>query len=268
MKINPNVESSIQEYINDYFIDHKICSIKELLNSYDGSIRVTEAELRNTVNNAIISGNLQLIDKKTVWDNSSIKLIKPFTPKGHTSEISIVVSRPIFTELSLGSIGLRNKQIDTISCFRKIIGSATKKIRICSPFIQEDILNKDAFPDLKRLVRDALERDVEIRLLSRELSERHGKNVNWIIDIARSLKKEEKLIIVEYHISENKKIKSSTHAKLLIADDSLAYVGSAELRKNSLIKNFEVGCMISNKDSVAGICEAFELMFSKGKVWR
>ncbi len=267
MKINPNVESSIQGYINDYFTNHKICSIQELLNSYNGPIRVTEAELRNTINNAVTSGNIQIINKKTPLDKSCVELSKPFTSENITSEISIVVSRPRFTELSLGSIELRNKQIDTISCFRKIIGSATKKIRICSPFIQEDILNKDAFPDIIQLFRDALERNVEIRLLSRELSKTHGKNVDWIIELAKSLKKEEKLIIVEYYISENKKIKSSTHAKLIIADDSLAYVGSAELRRNSLLANFEVGCMISNKDAVAGICEAFEFMFSKGTVW-
>jgi hypothetical protein len=47
----------------------------------------------------------------------------------------------------------------------------------------------------------------------------------------------------------------------------MAYVGSAELRRNSLIANFEVGCLVKGPQ-VFGICEVFDLMFSKGKVWK
>jgi len=53
---------------------------------------------------------------------------------------------------------------------------------------------------------------------------------------------------------------------LLIADSSSAYIGSAELRKNSIISNFEIGCYVRGPE-VAGLCEVFDLMFSKGRVW-
>jgi len=42
-------------------------------------------------------------------------------------------------------------------------------------------MSDDAFPDLKQLVIDALERNVEIRLLSRELFQSRGDEVKWIM---------------------------------------------------------------------------------------
>ena len=52
---------------------------------------------------------------------------------------------------------------------------------------------------------------------------------------------------------------SSNHAKLVISDDSSAYVGSAELRLNSLYKNFEVGVVIRGTN-VVGLTELFDAM--------
>jgi phosphatidylserine/phosphatidylglycerophosphate/cardiolipin synthase-like enzyme len=171
-------------------------------------------------------------------------------------------------ELSLGSIEERNKQIDSIDCFREIISSARRTLRICSPFIQKNVLSEDSFPDLKELLVDALERNVNIRLLSRELFQGREEEVQWLVDIARELDKEENLTIVDYHLtSEQGGIVSSTHAKLLVADYDKAYVGSAELRRNSLVANFEVGCLLTGPQ-VIGICEVFDCMFSRGSVWK
>lgn len=269
MRVNPNVEIGVQEFIQKYMVVRGTCSIKELIRNYKSSVPTTEAELRNTINNALRLGNLQIVEKTPTWEESMVILLTPFlfnnADGGH---ISIVISRPRLKELILGGIEKRNKQIDTIDCFREIITSANNILRICSPFLQKNVLSEDAFPDLKKLIMDALDRDVAIKLLSRELFQGRGEEVHWIIDIARDLDKEEKLTIADYHIlSDQEEILSSTHAKLLIADNVLAYVGSAELRRNSLIANFEVGCLISGPE-VIGICEVFDSMFAHGRVWK
>lgn len=267
MKINPNVEIAVQKYIQEYMV-RGTCSIKELLRNYKSSVPTTEAELRNTISNALRFGNLQTVEKKTSWDESTVILLRPFLFNNADGEISIVISRPRFKELSLGGIEDRNKQIDSIDCFREIITSANKVLRICSPFMQKNVLSEDAFPDLRQLIFDALERNVDIKLLSRELFQGRKEEIHWIVDLARDLDKEEKLTIVDYHIlSDRGDILSSTHAKLLIADYNMAYVGSAELRRNSLIANFEVGCLISGP-AVIGICEVFDSMFTQGRVWK
>lgn len=268
MKINPNVEIAVQKYIQEYMMVNGTCNIKELIRNYKSSVPTTETELRNTISNALKLGNLQVIEKKTSWDESTVCVLNPFSINNSDDKISIVISRPRLKELSLGGIEDRNKQIDSIDCFREIITSANKILRICSPFIQKNVLSDDAFPDFKQLIIDALDRNVEIRLLSRELFQNRGDEVRWIFNIANDLDKNDTLKIVDYHIlSEQGGIFSSTHAKLIIADYDLAYVGSAELRRNSLLANFEVGCMLRG-DNVIGICEVFDSMFSQGRVWK
>ena len=82
--------------------------------------------------------------------------------------------------------------------------------------------------------------------------------------LVKNEKKFHNLKILRYHLSgERGTVFSSTHAKMLIADNSLAYIGSAEVRKNSILANFEVGCLISD-ESVFGLCEVFDLMFNMG----
>lgn len=267
MTINPNVEMAIQRYI-EYFLDkHNICAIIDILDSCHTSIQATRAELINTINNALIMKNLVIIDRKIPWENSTVVLARRFLIIDTTDITSIVISKPRLKELSLRNIEQRNDLIDTVTCFEQIIASCKSVLRICSPFIQENVIDDDSFPKLRELLIDALRRDVEIRLLSRELFQGRGDEVQWIIDAAINIGKRDSLRIVDYHLlSENGSILSSTHAKLIVADYSLAYVGSAELRKNSLMANFEVGCLVRGPQ-VFGICEIFDDMFSSGRIW-
>lgn len=268
MIINPTIEITIQKHIQNYLDECKICKIKDLLRNYGGLSQVTKAELINTINNALRTGNLLIIDKKVPWENSTIILANPFLFTDTRENISIVISKPKLWELSLGNIENRNEQVSSLDCFREVIISAKKVLRICSPFMQQNVLNDDSFPELRKLLIDALKRNVEIRLLSRELFQGRGKEIQWIIDIADDLDKTNNLKVVDYHLSfEDGSILSSTHAKLIIADHSMAYIGSAELRRNSLVTNFEVGCLVKGSQ-VFGICEIFDFMFSHGRVWR
>jgi len=268
MIINPNVEIVIHKHVLNYLIEYKQCSINDLIESYSNPVQATKVELLNTLNNALRAGNLSIIDERKRWEDSIVVLSEPFIFADIKEDISVIISKPRLSELSLGNIKKRNMQFDSVDCFREVIISAKEIIRICSPFMQKDVLNDDSFPELRQLIVDALKRNVEIRLLSRELFQRRGEEVQWLIDIADDLGKNDYLTIVDYHLlSEDKTILSSTHAKLLIADYNMAYVGSAELRRNSLIANFEVGCLIKGSQ-VFGICELFDLMFSKGRVWK
>ena len=74
-----------------------------------------------------------------------------------------------------------------------------------------------------------------------------------------------KLEIFDYYIPNKEGLlASSVHAKLIIADEKIAYVGSAELRLNSLDKNFEVGIMLENMN-VQGLVDLFDAMTNLSK---
>jgi hypothetical protein len=175
MIINPNIEIAIQKHIQNHLNECETCKIKDLLQSYSGFIQVTKAELINTINKSLRAGNLTIIEEKTPWENSTIILVSPFPITDTRESFSIVVSKPRLRELSVGTIEERNKQVDSIDCFREIIVSAKDILRICSPFIQKNVLSDDSFPELRKLLIDALKKNVEIRLLSRELFEGRDK---------------------------------------------------------------------------------------------
>jgi len=269
MKINQIIEKTILQYLQDYLKKNKSATVKELIENYSSIPTVTEAEIRLIINDSIKKGFLNInLSTGASRDLATVLLAEPITCMEEVPRVNIVISKPRLRELGLVNIQQRNDQIDTIDCFRTLIDSSSRVIRICSPFMQSDVIDDDAFPDLIDCMSNALNRNVKVRILTRDLKTRGVREIAWILKLAKSLEKENNLSIVDYHLlAESGKILSSTHAKLIISDDKLAYVGSAELRKNSLIANFEVGCLLSGSQ-VTGLCEIFDTMFSKGTVWK
>ena len=269
MKVNENVERIVLQYLQKYLAETESAMIKELIENYSATPPISEAELRQIISDAVRNGFI-VIHKMN--DEIRYQATESFTgavlPRSDNEPVIIVISKPRLRELGLVGVQLRNDQIDTIDCFRALIDSSTHIIRICSPFMHSDVVDHDAFPDLVRCISDALNRNVEIRILTRDLKRRGERHVTWIRELADDLGKEEYLSIVDYHlVSGSHTILSSTHAKLIISDDRSAYVGSAELRKNSLIANFEVGCLVRGSQ-VVGLCEIFDTMSKRGTVWQ
>ena len=269
MKINLNIEKKILQYLQDYLWEHKSATIKELIENYSSIPTITESEIRHVIINAANKGFLRVINTSgEPRDLATVTLIKPIPSYRDFPSVNIVISKPRLRELGLVNIQQRNDQIDTVDCFRTLIDSSVDILRICSPFMQSDVIDDDAFPDLIDCMSSALNRNVKVRILTRDLKTRGEKEIAWILNLAKRLRKENNLSIVDYHLlAESGRILSSTHAKLIISDDKLAYVGSAELRKNSLIANFEVGCLLSGSQ-VTGLCEIFDTMYLKGNIWK
>jgi len=263
--INPSVHRRIMEYIQSYLSEHDIATIEELLHNYHESAPITEAELKGVVTTGVKEGYLKVEKSATDRYSNLISQIKIYQPEDLPNSVVVVVSKPKLRELSLSGIEYRNQFIETTECFQQVISSAHRVLRICSPFLQKDVIQEDAYPELEHHLSEALLRGVKIRILTRELIERRYAEVSWIKELARALELENSVTIVDYHHTSNTgKVVSSTHAKMLIADSGVAYIGSAELRRNSLIANFEVGCLLSGP-VVFGLCEVFDSMYSNGR---
>lgn len=218
MIVNPYVEYAINTYVQMYLSKNNSCTMKDLLNNYSSNENATEHELRAVISHLIEEGYLQILEDKKNYDNFRLCLAKPLVFNKLVNELSVVVSKPNLKEISIQNIENRNHQINSIDCFCHIMSSAKKTIRICSPFIQHNVLLSDSFPEFEKLLINALNKGVEVRLLTRQLYKRRD-DVQWVINIARKINKENSLKIVDYHLREsNGNIISSTHAKLLIAD--------------------------------------------------
>lgn len=130
-------------------------------------------------------------------------------------------------------------------CFRHIIGAAESVLRISSPFIDRYGISLFMYDLL-----NAARRGVEIRILTK-----HGGGTDKSQEVA-ILKDEFKRndiankIQIRYYYRSKDLGRSQTysiHKKLLIADENKCYVGSGEIRLNSLRWITEAGVMLSSE---------------------
>ncbi len=225
---------------------------------------IRESEIREAVNWAIRKGIINIETKERFGDTVFI-FSNSVALSSFDDSINISVTAPRSSNYSLGEIIDRNGFITTVSTFKQIISSAKQAIRISSPFLQRNVTNVNSLPELDEILLSAFRRGCRIVILSREARTRRGSDLAWIMDLARNNGFTEKLEIFDYHKSKKSgEIDSSTHAKLIIADEEIAYIGSAELRLNSLYKNFEVGVMLRGP-MIIGLIELFDTMTSVAK---
>lgn len=262
MNINPQVENRLRSYLQAAFADGRLVSGDDLLDAYNGPC-IQEGEMRAVIRQLVQEGSVEAVRERT--KPVRYRLVKDILPLDRKDSFVIVVSRPQLHDLGIEEIQQRNDQIDTVDCFRTILQSSLGALRICSPFM-EFIEDDSAFPDLEGKVYDALSRGVRIKVLSREISKRRAREALRLKQLAEQAGRPENIQIVDYYFEKDQRLFSSTHAKLLIADATVAYVGSGELRRNSLVVNFEVGCQIMGP-SVSGLCEIFDSMFNRGRLW-
>lgn len=257
---NVIIQRKIQTFLIRILDYYKECSLDEILDSYDLDEYITPSEIQKVIDRAVKAGNLQVRrdDKK---NKTYYTIVKPFKNALNNNTTTIVISKPRLKQLRLDVPKLRNDFIDTKECYKKIFQATRTILRICSPFFEYNFFEE--FPEFVKYLQDLLREDVEIKVLTRD-SKQVNSQLKKLNILVKNEKKLHNLKISRYHLfGERGTVFSSTHAKMLIADNSLAYIGSAEVRKNSILANFEVGCLITD-ESVFGLCEIFDLMFNMG----
>jgi len=189
-----------------------------------------------------------------------MKTIKQF----ETAEICL--SLPPFDKFGLIDFYKdKNIKAKTLkSQFYSLFNEAKKSIKICSPFLEWS-----GFTYFQDILLSKAQQNVKIKILSREINSsennRRFEEFRKIYECFKSKNLENNLFIRNYYYeTENKKLASSIHAKIIIIDNIKAYVGSGEIRKNSLEKNFELGLIVSG-EKVKDLKNIFKGIFSRAE---
>ena len=104
-----------------------------------------------------------------------------------------------------------------------------------------------------------------MRNISQQILIGKSPDMNWLIDLAGRRGLVNRIKLFDYHIEDAYCFKvSSIHAKMFIADHSMAHIRSEELRRNSISNNFEVETLIC-EPSACGIIELFDLIASNSR---
>jgi phosphatidylserine/phosphatidylglycerophosphate/cardiolipin synthase-like enzyme len=141
---------------------------------------------------------------------------------------------------------------------RRYLAEATDTVRIANPYFDdtEHVLN-----DLAALPR----RGVDLKLVTREVDtdDPNRSAVDPIEEITGQLSDDERnhLFVRDFYDTDRyDKQLGATHAKAVIIDDQIAYLGSANLTRLSLTGNFELGVLLRG-ELVADLVAVFDAMF-------
>ena len=144
---------------------------------------------------------------------------------------------------------------DIATTIRNQVFDADSSVRIANPYFDPSL---ELVSDLASLPR----RGVETRVLTRETAEQKGDTrttLNKMWDSIDEAHKDNLEVRDLYRWDENEGAQAfATHAKIVIVDDRVCYVGSANLTDTSLSTNFEFGVVVEG-----GIVETATKVFDE-----
>ena len=243
-------------------------TIRELVSRICNEYGWKRGQVRLQTIKALREGYLRIIESNVDFEESVIEatdrsppreqleeekaevLKVPVKPKIVGNEVSIVATIPE---------RLRSVCRDAVSyeelydAFSNLLCQANETVRLSLPFIEPNGI----WIFLDDIVA-ALSKGVSFRILTREIYEPQ-KSTAWVrkvqalmklIELSRRYgpKGDEQIKIMDFHttlVAKDFRYQfESSHAKILIVDNNIAYVGSGEWRENSLFYNFEVGVVL------------------------
>lgn len=196
-------------------------------------------------------GVLRIIDQLLIANVSAPDVIADSNASSSSAELVATLPADVQSKLPHSVRPIR------IS-IRRYLAEATDTVRIANPYFDdtEHVLN-----DLAALPR----RGVDLKMVTREVDVDNPNQsaVNAIENITGQLSDDERkhLFVRDfYDTNQHDKQIGATHAKAVIIDEQVAYLGSANLTRLSLTGNFELGVLLRG-EAVPDLVAVFDAMF-------
>ena len=149
-------------------------------------------------------------------------------------EFVITIPEPFDAELAY-----QTRTRTTLGVLTQLIATAHQKIVLAAPFIQvEGSLIQGP---LAEALQTVLRRGVQIDIVSTAQGLQSLKQVDWLNSRYQNLH------FFQPKTNINREERLGSHAKFCIADETAAYVGSANLTGPGLAKNLEMGFLVHGK---------------------
>lgn len=147
---------------------------------------------------------------------------------------------------------------DTREVFQHLAHEAKARLIVMTPFLDES--GAKFLVDIFARTNDNVDRILILRFLSREGKyQNHSEGFDFIKDELDELG----VTIYDYAVRRgNSGWLETFHAKVLLADRSLAYIGSANINRYSLENSMEVGVLLSDSMSLRSLTDIMETVVS------
>jgi len=174
-----------------------------------------------------------------------------------SAEVALVATMPLGAH-SLS--GRPRSYIDLLDALNTLIAGAKRELRISSPF---------ADPETIALLRPSFRRaaggGVMVKFLTRSARDRQLlAALKSLYDTYAKLGAPDKFSLRCYEESVAGLLVEAVHAKVVISDDDMAYVGSGELRKHSITADVEIGVLMRGA-VVKQLVDLFDAVWERAK---
>jgi phosphatidylserine/phosphatidylglycerophosphate/cardiolipin synthase-like enzyme len=206
---------------------------------------LSEAAAKRIVIAALTSGALREVRSAPSFEQTEVSGVIP----------QEVLLEEIYHHLSEGIVATAPVVIPntrpTLEVFQLIIAAAKNELLISSPYIDDEGVRHLTQPFVA-----ATERNVKMYLLTRETQRRDPGRTSGIRRL--NALTSGTLEVRDYYTSVDSRHITAVHAKVLLADDVIGYVGSAEIRQHGLLSNFEMGYIFHKGEAALAARQAFQ----------
>lgn len=160
-----------------------------------------------------------------------------------SSQVELIATLPDNLPLP---IEIRRHIPSLATTLHRLITSARQEVIILNPFFEQE-----GFDRLASALLAAARRGVVVTVITRQLSDVMAVNYRIMKQLwEQSLQQgvTERFHFYEYHLIENGHIVLTSHAKVMLVDNLIAYVGSANLTEYSMNRFIEIGVTVTGSE--------------------
>lgn len=132
--------------------------------------------------------------------------------------------------------------VQLAASLHRLVVDATQQLIILNPFFETTGLQF-----LHGALEAAARRGVAITVVTRDLSDMGTPNRRALLNLNQQLLAaglQRRLSVYNYHVGQEHQTVQTLHAKMVISDETAAYVGSANLTQYGLGRHLEVGVLL------------------------
>lgn len=178
-----------------------------------------------------------------IWNNVFGETAQDRTeaPPGDLTGLVLSIPLPLREPIETRAPGFHT----TAEVFARLFSSARKSLKIFSPYVD---------PSFTTLAQ-AAQAPIQIVTTLREARQKSSP-------VLERLAAARPMAVRYLHEKHAKSLMFQLHAKMILADHALAYVGSANLTDTSLHYNFELGVCVDDPDSLRRLHSIFDTVFA------
>ena len=169
--------------------------------------------------------------------------------------------RPSTLQMHLDALGWRTADLEpTDRAFQGMIRLAQRRVVVMTPFF-----DARGATWLKALLSCAVS-GVDRVLILRSLEDSSRKDYPVGFDVITSWLMEEKVKVFNYSIAKFNGARETFHAKVVLADRNIAYLGSSNMTASSLEHSMEMGVVLQGR-AAAAVAEAVDAVLMSATQW-